>query len=610
MEHRLHLLALHSCLVTGAFAQGYAQLGINAINARFHADGMIGMDLASGTPAFEVPAGSGTHPLFVANLWVAGRDAANQLHVAAVRYNQTGEDFWPGPLTNDGTASITPAVSAQWDQVWQVDAADVALHQAYFACLSDPNCDPAVQFPGYQVPASFLNWPAIGDVAQGQDLYLAPFTDHNGDGAYDPADGDAPCAPGDHSLHLIFNDKLDVHTESGGLPIGLEVQARPFAFSGNDPALDHTIFVEYRLINRGTLSLQDVHVGLFTDLDLGNPTDDHIGCDVARDLWYVYNADSLDEDALGLTGYGAQPPAFGATILCGMYQDADGTDNPYVADAVQALAQLGSAYAGWGHGYGDGIIDNERLGLTHFGAYAALGYPGTEEPSLPPGYMGYMSGLWNDGSSWVYGGVGHPSDTTADPNTTTRYLYPGASDPLGFGTNGNAQAPWSEVTAGNVGFDRRAVGSMGPVTLLPGDVHRVMVAFTYARAATGGPLASVQALQARVDSIRAFADAEDYCGGRREDVPCYAGAATGIAQLPAGRSLQLHPVPAADILQVTGAAGSTYAVHDMSGRQVLPGATFLQERTAIDISGLPEGVYLLRCTGQSGSGAKRFVVAR
>lgn len=148
------------------------------------------------------------------------------------------------------------------------------------------------------------------------------------------------------------------------------------------------------------------------------------------------------------------------------------------------------------------------------------------------------------------------------------------------------------------------------MTLQPGDVHRVMVAFTYARAAAGGPEASIQALQARVDSIRAFADAEDYCGGLREDVPCYAGAATGIAQLPAGRSLQLHPVPAADMLQVTGAAGSTYAVHDMSGRQVLPGATFLQERAVIDISGLPEGVYLLRCTGPAGVGAKRFVVAR
>ena len=609
MDLRIHLIGLQFLVATATFAQSYGELDVNNVRARFYSDGMIGMDLGSGTARFEVPDGSGIHPLFVANLWMGGYDSGNQLHMAAVRYNQNGEDFWPGPLTNTGGASITPAMSAQWDQVWQVNTADVVLDQAYYDCLADPNCDESVQFPGYQMPAYFNDWPVFGDVSAGQDQYLASFLDYNGDGDYDPTDGDMPCGPGDGSLYFIFNDKLDVHTESGGLPIGVEVQARPFAFNGPNEALNNTIFVEYRIINRSTLTLNDVHVGLFTDFDLGGPLDDHIGCDVGRSLWYVYNADTLDEGTTGILGYGAQPPAFGATILCGMFRDGDGLDNPLTTDANLALAQHGSVYPGWGDAYGDGIIDNERYGLSHFSAFPGSGIMGTLDPQAASQYYDYLRGNWADGTSLLYGGTGHVSDPAADPNTVVQHLYPGASDPLGFSTGGVPQAPWSQVSAGQVGGDRRGVGSMGPFTLLPGDIHRVMVAFVYARAASGGSQASIEALQARVDSVRAFAEAEDYCGGFRTDVPCFGGMATGLGEATAPGPLLLQPVPASDVLRINGPAGATFMVMDLSGRQVLPARPFDQGFTAMDVSGLPNGVYIVRTLGASPMVA-RFVVAR
>ena len=610
MNTRILLFGLQFGVALASQAQGYGELNVNNLSARFYSDGMIGMDIGSGTARFEVPNGSGTHPMFVANLWMGGIDSGNQLHLAAVRYNQNGEDFWPGPLTNTGGASITPAVSAQWDQVWQVNTADVTLHLAYMDCLNDPSCDETVLFPGYQIPAYFFDWPAIGDVAQGQDLYLAPFLDYNSDGDYDPADGDVPCPLGDGSLFFIFNDKLDVHTESGGLPIGVEVQARPFAFSGASDALNNTVFVEYRIINRSTLTLNDVHVGLFTDFDLGGPQDDHIGCDVGRSLWYVYNADTLDEGTTGILGYGTQPPAFGATILCGMFRDGDGLDNPLTTDANLALAQQGSVYPGWGDAYSDSIPDNERYGLSHFGAFPGSGGMGTMDPQNAAEYYNYMRGAWADGSSWLYGGIGHLSDPAADPNTTTNHLFPSDSDPLGFSTSAVPQVPWNQVSAGHVGGDRRGVGSMGPFTLEPGDIHRVMVAFVYARATNGGPEASVVALQARVDSVRAFAVAEDFCGGFREDRYCSFGLSTGIVQASVTAPLQLHPVPASDVLQITGPVGATFVVVDLSGSQVLPVGVFAQGRTAVNVSGLPNGVYVMRTLDPRASVPVRFVVAR
>jgi hypothetical protein len=330
---------------------------------------------------------------------------------------------------------------------------------------------------------------------------------------------------------------------------------------------------------------------------------------VGRSLWYAYNADSLDETVID-PGYGAQPPAFGATILCGLYRDADSLDNPLTTDANLALSQQGSVYPGWGHGYSDGVTDNERYGLSHFGVFTGTGLVGTTDPQVASEYYNYMQGDWVDGSNWLYGGWGHLSDPAADQGTTTDHLFPGDSDPLGFGTNAVPQASWTQVSAGHTGGDRRGVGSMGPITLEPGDVHRVMVAFVYARATSGGPQASVQALQARVDSVRAFAEAEDYCGGLRDAMPCYAGMATGINGVNAVTPLQLHPVPASDVLRITGPVGAAFTVVDLSGRQVLPVRPFAQGSTAVDVSGLPNGVYVVRTLDPRAAVAARFVVAR
>ena len=46
--------------------------------------------------------------------------------------------------------------------------------------------------PTYIIPPSILEWPAHGDQTQGQDEFLAPFYDSNGNGLYEPYDGDYP----------------------------------------------------------------------------------------------------------------------------------------------------------------------------------------------------------------------------------------------------------------------------------------------------------------------------------------------------------------------------------------------------------------------------------
>ena len=77
-------------------------------------------------------------------------------------------------------------------------------------------------------------------------------------------------------------------------------------------------------------------------------------------MGYSYNADAVDNDGVMDSPIGANP-AIGVDFFEGPYQDNDGLDNPLTTDIPQAIRDKGIPYSGLGIGYGDGVIDNERL---------------------------------------------------------------------------------------------------------------------------------------------------------------------------------------------------------------------------------------------------------
>ncbi|HRF80999.1 MAG TPA: hypothetical protein PL070_13035, partial [Flavobacteriales bacterium] len=347
-------------------------------------------------PGYEIPKStlpaapfSGASSIFAGGLWMGGVSSDNQLKLAAVLFRAQGNDFWPGPLNNTN-ASVEAETCLAFDRFWVTERAQVETYIQWYQCQNDPECDLNELFPdGYSIPSSFISWPAEGNVDQGQDLYLAPFVDADGDGSYSPASGDYPdygldetveeCKSrqredpvnlfGDHNIFWIFNDKGDVHTESfGGQAIGLEVRAQAFAFSSNNEVNNMT-FYNFTVINQGEQTLNQTYFGHFVDPDLGCSNDDFVGCDVQRGFGFAYNWDENDENCNGTPGYGIQPPAVGVDFFEGPYQDADGVDNPGPAtnlvnlDCIVAQQQNGIPYKGLGIGYGDGFADNERFGM-------------------------------------------------------------------------------------------------------------------------------------------------------------------------------------------------------------------------------------------------------
>jgi hypothetical protein len=84
-----------------------------------------------------------------------------------------------------------------------------------------------------------------------------------------------------------------------------------FAFTGPSSPAERTVFLRYKILNKGSNFLDGLHVGMWSDPDLGGAIDDLIGGDSSRGMGYVYNGASVDDQ------YGGMPPALGIDLLAG-----------------------------------------------------------------------------------------------------------------------------------------------------------------------------------------------------------------------------------------------------------------------------------------------------
>ena len=501
-------------------ATGMRDLEWNNVKAKIETGGNLWTDRANSRAAYEVPKGGGVSSLYAGALWLGGRSPDQQLKLAAITFRANGNDYWPGPLTNDGSASVNEVVCEQYDRFFVSYRQDAQRHRAYYDCMASggDDCEEDYSVPGY-----FYTYPAIGNTAAGQDLYLAPFYDYDQDGFYNPQNGDYPwydflrevnCASrkredivplfGDETFYWIFNDKGNAHTESQGQPIGMEIRAQAFAFNSNDE-INNMTFYNYVLINQGTQTLTDTYFGSWVDADLGTSTDDYVGCDVRRGLGYCYNGDNNDQTSTSSLGYGLNPPAVGVDFFEGPYQDEDNIDNPLTEDIVNATDSIGIPYRGLGIGYGDGVADNERFGMRRFVYYNNNQNPINGEPSVAIHFYNYMRGIWKNGAEMLYGGNG-VSGAGVLTGVPAQYMFPDDTDPANWGTFGVPVEPWSEVSSGNVAADRRFIQSAGPFTLEPGDYNNITMGVVWARATSGEAFESVRLLRQYDDKAQALFD--------------------------------------------------------------------------------------------------------
>ncbi len=455
-------------------------LDLNNVRTKLLAGGDMWWDLSNAK--YEVPKGSGLNSLFAGALWIGGIDPGGQLKVAAHTYRQnSGYDFWAGPI-NQATGDVTSATCLKYDRHWKVTREQV---EEFIDKKGTP---------GYSVPEAIRTWPGNGDASNNEEQFLAPFFDANNDGFYDYNAGDYPfydlsgslsckaCGDpnfkdilfGDQTIWWVFNDVGNIHTETDAPAIGLEVQAQAFAFRSGDE-INNMTFYKYKVINRGTITLNNTYFGQWVDPDLGNYADDYVGCDVARGLGYCYNGDADDE---GPGGYGLNPPAIGVDFFQGPVADpGDGIDNN-----------------------NNGVIDEncEEIIMSRF-VYYNNDFSNNGNPEIGQHFYDYLRGIWKDGTPFTYGGSGY----NPAGGLQCSFIFPGDSDPTGIGTGGTPQAPWFDQPPP---ADRRFLQSAGTFTLQPGAVNYITTGVVWARTTSGGPLGSVQLIRAASDKAQGLFD--------------------------------------------------------------------------------------------------------
>jgi hypothetical protein len=352
------------------------RIDVNNINMFTTNFGATAWDLASGGPGLVYPKGTAKTAVFAAGLWI-GATINGGPNVTAAEYSQ---EYGPGAAYPGGTFDdpsdprlVTYKVARYTGN--PLDSAHVERTPEELA--ADPLLDPLLHHSWSEYMAG-----AVPSGAPSR-LYRLPRTDT-------PAPDDSvnvpgPNVSGDQMLWCVYND-LDParHTNNAGssLPLGVEIQQTIYAFD-RPGALGNTVFLRYRILNKGTHNLQDMYVSQWSDIDVGGPTDDLAGCDPDRGMGYVYNASASDPV------YGAASPASGYLLLKG----------PLVAGTPRPL--------------------------TAFNRYIN----GTD-PTFSSESYNYMKGLLPDGSTVIDPVTGLPTPfmVPGDPTTGTGWIDTNPAD--------------------------------------------------------------------------------------------------------------------------------------------------------------------------------------
>ncbi len=277
----------------------------------------------------------------------------------------------------------------------------------------------------------------------------APFIDKDGDGVYTKGVDEPGIADADQVVWFVAND-LDASATTalyGSQPIGLELQVTAWAYNQPSGTLGQLIFKKYKIINKSGKRIDSMFVAQWCDPDVGNYTDDYVGCDSTLSLGYAYSAYLTDDE---FSAFGLPPAAVGYDFFQG--------PRVYTGD-LSDTAVFDLKY--W-PGY-------KNLPMISFGYFAA-------GSSIPDPTLGDYEGT----KQWynlLNGFI--PTDDLENPSPFTHGYGALAGKPTKFPVNGDPFLGIGDIDGKGSNIppgDRRMSMSSGPFTMQPGDTQEVVVA--------------------------------------------------------------------------------------------------------------------------------------
>lgn len=518
-------------------------LDINNLHAPLMVRGDLFFLSKNGVTNLSVRSNAQKQISYTAGLWMGGLSDGN-LHIAAGTYRQSGIDYGQGPL-KIGSASTTPETRLKFGRMWKVEERDIEDFRNNF------------NKPGYTIPEPILSWPAHGDSANGYEKNLAPFVDINGNGMYEPKAGDYPKIKGQQNVFWIFNDSIKIHSESEGVPLGIEVQCNAYAYVCNqindadvDKAINNSLFLHYKIINRSNRTYTNFTTGFFSDNALGDFNNDRVGSNPKESYSFWYNGDTIDA---GLEGFGKQLPACAIVMLKGFKGD-------------------------------DGVVKPAQKMVSYNNDFSQYG-----NPSRPEHYYNYLQGRWKDGSPITYGGLGYKGTDSQQV-----WMYPGSNDLL-------SRPPWTEENSGAKKGDKRHLLIPENITLEPGEVQELEFALVYTPTQHNQKELVLQQLHLDVLKIKNWY--------KQNSFPSCSNVPLGLSPKTDSDSqfdLLVYPNPSSGSISFNCSSRiEKVQVFDMK-RKVLIN---LQEEniTVLEIATLEPGIYILQVYSKDGVKSKKFI---
>ena len=542
-------------------------LNINNVEAMVFSDGkfFLDTDLSWG---YRIPKGSQKSTINSLSLWLGGFDENDTLHGVFPRYFE--DKFMPGPIVDVSIPDDTLTANL-YNKIWKIDRLLIEEFKQEWQSGNVSNGT-------YSIPTLIETWPGNHPSLS---LPLAPFVDLNQDGIYNPLDGDYPDMMGDQMLWWVFNDNT---TKADDLPkaMGIEVRASFYAYSYSNPLTDsldiinNTSFLNFEIVNRANTSYDSTFIGLFTDFEIGYPTDDYIGCHVDHNSFYGYNGSAIDGNGQAWT-YGGPtppPPAQSVTLLRGPEADeGDLIDNDR-----------------------DGTVDNdpEYLCLTNF-VGSSMGEKEAQQSTQYELYNAMQSIISN-------AHIQYPTIDSNLVNIETDYMFPADSDPKGWGQDGVVMPAWSELTFNNTPCNRTALGSSGPFTFSASEIISIDYALSFSWSDTGSTFSSVNQNISDVETILQWYHGDGFPSNFL----------VGVESIGSAGLFNVYPNPASDkILISVSNPTSVFAckLYSSTG-QLMQELDLNQDLNPIDVSDFHPGTYILRASGKDEVWVEKFVVVR
>lgn len=419
-------------------------------------------------------------------------------------------------------------------RIWPLSREMIEFHQQNF------------NSSGYNIPEVILNYPGNGRTWCNESSVLAPFVDLNGNGIYEPLQGDYPEIRGDQSVVILMNEGM---LGDNGAP-GTEAVVEYYLFDTPDLDLGNTLFVHANIRNRSGRDYEDFAIGFLADFDIGFNSDDFVGCAPESNYFYGYNGDDFDEPSFTTPGYGNNIPACGVLFL----------NRPL--DAFRYYNQSSSGLNG--------------------------------RPTNPQEVSNILQGLYTDGTPMEFGG--YPGGSW-DPDSIVTHQYSDLPwEPF---------PAWNETTSGHVPSGRRGVGSTFIGDFPDRSAVCIDLAIVLAFPADSMIMYNeVEQLDARIMAVKSFYD-EQSTSCFWEDVPLAIDEVEDNFQM----SVFPNPNGGQFTIAHDNLIPLQWNLFSLAGRLVASGTAFGQNEV-ISLEHLSEGFYLFVASDAEGPQRVEKIIIR